>query len=552
MGQMLSDEGDQDEAINCLIDALRWNSKNGYALLMMGNILAKFKNDISTAMKYYDQAVAANQADHIALSNIAYLFFKENQFEAAKKYANAAKKLSENYPNTDFILGLVAKHENDLQSAFYSMTQVLKNASNDSQLYDNAVQQVTEVANHILNQNKGKKSVDEYRLELEKRGGIPIEISEDNSIQTAAKIEFAERHNRNKHLVKYKSSYEAVEHLMMHEMTHLDFVLQARKAGTNKVFLSTEKNKLRFIKSIGSTIQKLYNKGIDDRAVMQFADGIFKGINLQAYNTPIDLFIEDFLYNSFPELRPYQFFSLLNLLNESIASLTNPKVLEVAPAEIVSKTKIFGLVNALQFQEFFGINLSPAFKPSDEERKLATTLYQDFTAIRTTRQPGQEFELVEKWAKSLGIDSYFELEDEAKFDAENEIDAFLRQIEQDPYGLDAPEDPKEVEEMEQFQKSQEAIGTNPAVIFFLSEALQYFKDKSHEQIKAIAFELAQVGMAGIDPNKKDYIVGSFAGKRFTGYQLLAYYYASWALALPEKVNLLGLPYEQEFEIARKV
>ena len=27
MGQILSDEGDQEEAINCLIDALRWDPK---------------------------------------------------------------------------------------------------------------------------------------------------------------------------------------------------------------------------------------------------------------------------------------------------------------------------------------------------------------------------------------------------------------------------------------------------------------------------------------------------------------------------------------------
>lgn len=54
MGQILSDEGDQEEAINSLIDALRWDSKNGWALLMMGNIFAKFKNDVATAMIYYD------------------------------------------------------------------------------------------------------------------------------------------------------------------------------------------------------------------------------------------------------------------------------------------------------------------------------------------------------------------------------------------------------------------------------------------------------------------------------------------------------------------
>ena len=50
MGQILSDEGDQDRAIDCLIDALRWDSKNGYALLLMGNIFIKFKKDVFTAM----------------------------------------------------------------------------------------------------------------------------------------------------------------------------------------------------------------------------------------------------------------------------------------------------------------------------------------------------------------------------------------------------------------------------------------------------------------------------------------------------------------------
>ncbi|MBK7095617.1 MAG: hypothetical protein IPH57_11400 [Saprospiraceae bacterium] len=39
MGQILSEEGDQDEAINYLIDAIRWDARNSWALVMMGNIL---------------------------------------------------------------------------------------------------------------------------------------------------------------------------------------------------------------------------------------------------------------------------------------------------------------------------------------------------------------------------------------------------------------------------------------------------------------------------------------------------------------------------------
>jgi hypothetical protein len=43
---------------------LALNSFNGWALMMMGNIFARHKKDSATAMKYYDQAIVANTADH--------------------------------------------------------------------------------------------------------------------------------------------------------------------------------------------------------------------------------------------------------------------------------------------------------------------------------------------------------------------------------------------------------------------------------------------------------------------------------------------------------
>ena len=86
MGQILSDEGNQEEAINCLIDALRWDSKNGWALMMLGNIFAKFKNDIDTAMKYYDQALIVKPNDNITMNNIGANLMQQEKFEEAKKY----------------------------------------------------------------------------------------------------------------------------------------------------------------------------------------------------------------------------------------------------------------------------------------------------------------------------------------------------------------------------------------------------------------------------------------------------------------------------------
>lgn len=111
MGQILSDEGEQEEAINYLIDSLRWDSKNGWALLMMGNIFAKFKDDIPTAMKYYDQALLANPTDNITINNIGANLMQQGKLEEAKKYFWEALKINNQYPNTHFALGMIAEME---------------------------------------------------------------------------------------------------------------------------------------------------------------------------------------------------------------------------------------------------------------------------------------------------------------------------------------------------------------------------------------------------------------------------------------------------------
>jgi hypothetical protein len=53
-----------------------------------------------------------------------------------------------------------------------------------------------------------------------------------------------------------------------------------------------------------------------------------------------------------------------------------------------------------------------------------------------------------------------------------------------------------------------------------------------------------------NPNKKQCIISSITGKRFSGNQVLAYYYVSWTLAMPEQVQHLGLDFKKEYEMAK--
>ena len=103
--------------------------------------------------------------------------------------------------------------------------------------------------------------------------------------------------------------------------------------------------------------------------------------------------------------------------------------------------------------------------------------------------------------------------------------------------------------MDKFQKSQKTLGTNMAVVMFMVDALQFFEKMPQEEIKKIGFEIAMQGTQGYRPDKDGYKVNSIKGKTFSGYHILAYYYVSWSLAIPEMVLQLNLPYEEEYKLA---
>lgn len=547
-GQILSDEGEQDLAINSLIDALRWDSKNGYALIMMGNIFAKFKNDLPTAMKYYDQTLLINPNDHIAFNNIGANLLQQGKYKEAKSYFSDAAKVNDKYPNTHYALGLIAEWENDLPSAFYSTTKAIKLNKNKDNLLKNSINQLFELAKKITATGEGDKIYKQYLVKLEVESGTDIDIVKDESIPTAAKFEFAENHNRSNHTIKYNPKFPAVEHLIMHELVHLDFAIDARKNEVNQLYVTDSSHRALFIKGLEPTIKKFHKTGLPEDTISNYCNGLFDGLNRQIYNAPIDLFIENVLYNEYAELRPYQFLSLFTMIQEGLKAVTDNKIVELSPPDILSKSKIYNLVNAMQFKELFGFDLIQEFKATQAELKQAEKFYSEYLEYREDKKPAEEYELVVHWAEDLKLDKYFELVGENQYRKRGNMDSFFEALQNDPLGINE-RDPIKEREMKQFQEAQKEIGTNMAVVMFMIDAIQYFKNIPKEKVKKIAFDIAMQGTQGFSPDKKDYTISSMPGKVFSGYHILAYYYVSFAIALPEMLSQLQLPFDDEYKLA---
>ncbi len=551
-GQILSEEGGQEEAINSLIDALKWNPKNSFALLMMGNIFAKYKNDIETALKYYDQAVKINPKDNIAINNIGANLMQQGKLKQAKRYFQDALRINPNYPNTHYALSLASEMEGDLQSAFQSALQAIKANGKRDGLYQTSLQQAIKVSQTIIKSGVGRKTISDYKNQLELEGEVIIEIQTDENLPTAAKMELAENYGRESHLVKYKPSYPAIEHLVMHELVHLDFIFEARKINENQLFISTQQQKAVFIKNIESDLKRLNKLGISEESLAKYSNDLFDGINRQIYNTPIDLFIEDFLFKKYPEFKPYQFLSLYNLNQEALHAVTDKKIVELSPKSVLSQSKLFNLISAIHFNELYGINIINDFKATPLELNQANKFYNEYLEYREDRQPGEEYELVMHWAEDMKLERYFELMNEDEYrNKRTNIDSLLTSIEKDPYGINT-KDPGKEKEMKKFLESQKAIGTNMAVAMFMVDALEYFKGIPGNRIKEIAYEIARLGTQGISPDGKDYSLHLVPGKKFSGNHLLAYYYVSWALAIPELVEKLQLPFNEEYKLAQQL
>lgn len=551
IGQIHSDEGDQGEAINSLIDALRWDSKNAYALLMMGNIFAKHKNDIETAMKYYDQALIVKPDDSITINNIGANLLQQNKYEEAKKYFDKALSIDNNYPNTHYALAIIASEENDLDSAFYSFIKTAKCSKKNDFFYKKGIEDASQIANNILKEKQGKTIYSKLRMLLEQKGGIKIEIVKDESILTSAKIEFAENHDRNNHLIKFKDNVPALDHLIMHELVHLDFVLDAQKEDNNLLFVSTQQHKNKFLKTIEPSISKLKQRGISNEGINNYSSSLFDGVNSQIFNAPLDLFIENYLYLEYPELRPYQFISLLNIVQDGLKAVTDKQVLELMPKEVVSKTKIYNLVGALQFRDLYAVDFISEYNANKIEFDTANKFYQEYQEYKVDRKPAEEYELVQHWAEDLKLDEYFELVGENQYRQRSNVDNYLDSLEKDPFSVNE-KDPVKEREMKIFLDGQKELGLNMAVVMFMVDALQYFKNENRELIKKIAYEIALQGAHGYRPDEDNYRINSIPNKIFSGYHILAYYYVSWALALPEVLHELQLPFDEEYKMASKL
>lgn len=551
LGQALSELGNQEEAINSLIDALRWNPKNHAALVMMGNIYTRYKNDPDTSLLYFQTALKHYPEDYTAANNIAHRYFTMGDLSKAKEFFKKALSINPNYPNAYIGLAYVEESDGNIPEAFNLTTQAIRHIHpKDKAMMEQANKMLMLLGKRWSETSEADYIFDAFKEDLEAKFGKEIRTEISDELKTPAKIEFAFVYERPFHLIRYKPSAQFVGHLKCHELVHLLLVEEAQADGVNQLFLSGGPFRLEYLRNTSKYRVQFAKDGFTEEVAENFLGSIFDGITSQIFNAPLDMFIEDYLFNTYPTLRPVQFLSWMHLIRTGIEGVTAKLSIKYSPPEILHASKVLNLTHAIHFRDLFGVDLTPMFQATPQQLKQAQAFWDEYNEYRKDRKPAEEYELVQHWAEDLGIDHFFKLVDEGDYlQKPKTIEGLLESIEKDPYGLDADRNTK-AREQERFDKNQAEIGLNMAVVMYMEGALQYMRELPPEKVKDLAFEFATGAIHGISTNgKEQYSIASLPGKTFTGFQYLAWYYVAWALHNPDMIEKLGLPYEKEWELA---
>ena len=541
-----------DKAYDELIEALKCEPKNIWALVLMGNLLTKEKNDIEHAKQYYDKVLEYHPDNVIALNNIGATFMERKDYEDALIYMERAIAIDDSYANTYYGLGLCYYKLGKLKEAFETCYKgVLKSSDRPEnpavreelvKLYITVAKDYADDTNYI-NVWKGIKD------ELEAIDHVNIRIVEDKSLNVHAKLEYAPLHAAKEHVIRYNPEKDFVEHLFIHEMMHLKMNQQASLANRAKAVISTEQTRNEFKKRYLSFMKKKHSH-IPSSEMDKVIFGLADGLGLQLMNCPLDLFVEHKIYTDYQIARPIQLLSLFHMEQDNINAVKQAASNGFFPKEIVYANKVMNIVTSMHFKEIYGINLIGQYHPTKQELEHAKDLYEEFKAYLNTYKAGDEYEMLEYFVQSFNMDELVEIVDESQVTAGMKADLSLQGDLKDLADDALSKEDVDVANADFALKHQD--GANPTETMMMSMymlgAMEYFDTLAPQDVHRIALEIAMVGVTGIHPQKK-YSIKSMPNKEFGGYQLLAWYYVSWARAIPEKLEHLGLPFSKAYESA---
>lgn len=253
-------------------------------------------------------------------------------------------------------------------------------------------------------------------------------------------------------------------------------------------------------------VQRLRRLGFPEDQIQTVMLDFVDGLARQLFNCPLDMLVEHNLYHDIAALRPSQFLSLRKTHHEAAIAVTNPDVRRLSPPTIYRASVTLNHAYALFTDWLFsGATTYAQIYRQTDTLDTAQRLFQAWQTMMRTYRPGDEYALVDEFARILGLQDWYVWQ---------------------PLEPSSPEGPT---------NPQLLRAKHPAAVMYCLGALQRFQAMDKDQIFRIGAEIALLGQTGIDyasPEPK-YTLRSLPGEKFTGLQLLCFMYVAFQQVHPE-------------------
>ena len=532
--QIEMEDGNIDIAIEKAKDSLRFNPANLYALILLGNLLARDKGLLEEGLVWYKKAVESYPESVLAVNNYAGTLMqkKDADKDEVVELFKKAISLDKTYLNSYYALSGILIESGKLREAFDLVQEGLKNGvsrpENPAPIKKIMMESLIRLARE-LSKNAEKALLETKLKEVETAGGISIDIEEDSSLGVPAKMELAERYGTKNHKVKWNRNLckHGSYYYVIHELEKQLLRIESKVAGCNASFMHDKADFEKFKEKTSLYITDKLKSAAGEKNIDELLLMLMNGMGGQIMNTPLDFVVFDRLFKKCPELRPLQVCAVYELSLGSIASVTAAGG-NIFPKNVVRVNRVLNGVTFNQYRDLIGLDIVGELSLPTDELRLANELYKKFTAVLASFKAGDEWKLVEEILSEMRCEGFFKVVYEKS-------------------------EEEKVEATKAFQErfsSGDDVALNMAIKMYMVDAIKSLRALPVEEVKKIAAEIAYLGMRGIKPDQKSgYSVPALDNRDMSGCQMLAYYYVSWKIGFPEAISKLGLPFDKEYEEA---
>lgn len=230
----------------------------------------------------------------------------------------------------------------------------------------------------------------------------PFEFIHKTDLQTMAIVKMA-RANMPFHIIYYQTTGGGIiDHLIAHECGHI-YRMSSTSPENRKVPASDEKNRRLALTQIETDLARLSNIMPYQQFNSNF--GIwFDGIIKQVTSMPVDMRIEKWIYEKYPELRKVQVVSIDKQIRDNTQSLSK-KVSEFAPKKIYDANNYMNYAFALCMESFIGKKYTAPYR-STPYTSLGSKL-ADLVLKSEDQGYRQDIEIINQWTDMLGLKGWY-------------------------------------------------------------------------------------------------------------------------------------------------